>query len=375
MNTKVRILHILNRVWRHLTVQHGMAASACGLAIWMQYQYRLQGSALFLFLPAIGAALLTLNILLVVNQFAKDLHRWDPVRRILTRLEWSAGVLVRAFVYSSLLLYANGILDSTAPIYRSAEIDSEAWRKTLGLQYVYSWVTLRYRDDPTHPMRVLITGQERAHLWGAQPVSVTVKNGMLGIPTVTAIEQDWGWYGDEILKLAPTASTVWRLKLYFDLTHDRWSEGIKAGRKSMELNPQDWQTAVITGELLFQASRYNDSLPFYEHGFKQHPTYTMMQEYGTALNWAGQSPHAAEVLKASIPLDPDNWEAYYHLGYVYGDMAHYEEAIGYFEEALKRRPLSLEVRAMIAKHRQDIAWRDSHNLRKNKMTPSRPTAS
>jgi tetratricopeptide (TPR) repeat protein len=313
--------------------------------------------------------------LLVVNYFAKDLHRWDPVRHMLTRLEWSAGLLVRAFVYSSLLIYANGILDSTAPIYRSAEIDSEAWRKPLGLPNAYSWVTLHYRDDPNHPVRVLITGRENAQLWGAQPVSITLKNGMLGISTVTAIEQDWGWYGNEILKLSPTASLIWDRKIHFDLTHDRWSEGIESGRKSMELNPQNWETAIMTGSLLFLASRYNDSLPFYEHGLKQHPSYINMQQYGTALNWAGQSPKAAEILKASIPLDPDNWEAYYHLGYVYGDMAHYEEAIEYFEEALKRRPHSFEVRMMIAKHRQDIAWRDSHNLRQPKKTPAVSTPS
>jgi|CXWL01.1.fsa_nt_gi hypothetical protein len=41
MNTKSRILRFLNQIWGHLTFQHGMAASACGLAIWMQYQYRL----------------------------------------------------------------------------------------------------------------------------------------------------------------------------------------------------------------------------------------------------------------------------------------------------------------------------------------------
>lgn len=375
MRAKFNILWLLNRIWSHLTFQHGVAIGACGTAIWMQYQYRLQGSTLFIWLPIVGATLLLLNILFVVNYLAQDLHRWDPVRRILTRVECSAGWLVRAFVYSSLLLYANGILDNTPPVYRSAEIDSDDWRKSLGLPYAYSWVTLRYRDDPNHSKRVLITGQEKSRLWGAQPVSVTVKNGILGIPTVTAIEQDWGWYGNEILKLAPTASTIWDLKLSFDLTHDRWSDGIEGGRKYLELNPQDWETAVRTGELLFQASRYHDSLPFYEHGLKQHPSYDNMQQYGTALNWAGQSTHAAEVLKASIPLDSDNWEAYYHLGYVYGDMGHYEEAIGYFEEVLKRRSHSLEARAMITKHQQNIVQRDSYNLRKSKRTPSATTPS
>jgi tetratricopeptide (TPR) repeat protein len=127
---------------------------------------------------------------------------------------------------------------------------------------------------------------------------------------------------------------------------------------------------VLAGELLFQASRYHDSLPFYEHGAKQHPIYSNLQEYGTALNWSGQSPRAAEIFKASIPLDPDNWEAYYHLGYVYGDMGQYEEAIAYFEESLKRRPGSLEIDMMIAKHRQDIVSRDQ--LKRDKMKKPAP---
>jgi hypothetical protein len=40
-------------------------------------------------------------------------------------------------------------------------------------------------------------------------------------------------------------------------------------------------------------------------------------------------------------------------------MGQYEEALLYFEESLKRRPGSLEINMMIAKHRQDIAHRDS----------------
>jgi tetratricopeptide (TPR) repeat protein len=84
-----------------------------------------------------------------------------------------------------------------------------------------------------------------------------------------------------------------------------------------------------------------------------------MQAYGAALNWAGQSAEASVVLKESIHLDPDNWEAYYHLGYVYGDMGQFEEAIGFFEEVLKRQPNMLDARAMITKHREDIVQRDA----------------
>lgn len=359
MNPRTWIRQKLRYLWGQLTVQYGTAAAACGLAVWIQHEYRLEGSWMFVALPFVGSVLVILNVLMIVNYFAGSLPRWDPVRILLKRLEFSAGIFVRLFVYGSLLWYANGILDSRPPTYRAAVIDSEAWQKTAGLSAPYSWVTLRYRDQPDHPRKVLITWGEQRRLWGAQPVSVTIKNGLFGIQAVTAIEQDWGWYGGEILKLAPTATTIMQMKLHFDLTHDRWEDGIEAGIRYLEVNPSDWQTAGLAGYLLFRATRYHDSLPFLEHAMKQHPIYDNMQMYATALNWAGQSPRAAEILKASIPLDPNNWEAYYHLGYVYGDMSYYEEAIMYFEESLKRRPGSLEVKMMIAKHRQDIVSRDS----------------
>ncbi|THJ17127.1 MAG: tetratricopeptide repeat protein [Nitrospira sp. CG24E] len=359
MNARSLILRKLKRAWAHLTFQYGIATAACAWAVWMHYQYRLQGSWIFLALPMIGIVLLALNVLMIVNEFATSLPQWDPVRCLLKRMECSAGLLVRLFVYSSLLWYANGMLDNKPPIYRSAVIDSEAWKPTTGLPVPYSWVTLRYRDNPEATTMVLITWEERGKLWGAQPVSVTLKNGLLGIPTVTAIEQDWGWFGNEILKLAPTATMIAQRKIDFDLTHDRWSEGIDAASRYLELNQNDWETAILAGSLLFEAAHYHDSLPFLEHAVKQRQTYENMQRYGLSLNWAGQSVRAAEVFQTSIPLDPHNWEAYYHLGYVYGDMGQYEEAIGYFEETLKRQPASLEAKAMIAKHRKDIALRDT----------------
>jgi len=370
MNTRTRIRQELSRPWVRLTFQYGIAGMACALAIWMHYQYRLQGSWIFLTLPIVGTILLSWNMVAITSLFTTSLPKWDPIRTLLKRLELFSAVLVRIFVYSSLLWFANGILDNRPPVYRSALIDSEAWTTARGLPSPYSWVTLQYRDDPGHPKKVLITAEERQQLWGAQPVSITLQQGFFGVPTVTTIEQDWGWYGNEILKHAPTATVVMQRKLYFDLTHDRWEEGIEAAKRYLEINPSDWETAILTGELLFRAFRYHDSLFFYKHGVEQRPSYANMQEYATALNWTGQSLHAAEILKSSIPLAPQHWEAYYHLGYVYGDMGHYEEAIMYFEESLKRRPGSLEIKMMIAKHRQDIATRNKFKPTKTNDTSS-----
>ena len=67
MNARAWVRHKLKRFWGQLTFQYGIAAAACGVAIWMQYQYRLQGSWIFLALPVIGIVLLVLNILMIVK--------------------------------------------------------------------------------------------------------------------------------------------------------------------------------------------------------------------------------------------------------------------------------------------------------------------
>jgi hypothetical protein len=245
MNVRAWIRHKLARLWAQLTFQYGMAAAACGLAIWMHYQYRLQGSWVFLAFPAIGFVLLALNILMIVNQFATSLPQWDPIRHLLVRLEFSAGLLVRFFVYSSLLWYANGVLDGKPPVYQRAIIDSEAWEKTAGLSIPYSWVTLREQDNPTHLTKVLITWEERRKLWGAQPVSITMKNGLFSIPTVTAIEQDWGWYGGEILKLDYANQVV--LRSHAQSVGRRYRSGSQIyGDESVRLGDHrvSWRTSL-----------------------------------------------------------------------------------------------------------------------------------
>jgi hypothetical protein len=40
-------------------------------------------------------------------------------------------------------------------------------------------------------------------------------------------------------------------------------------------------------------------------------------------------------------------------------MGQFEEAIGFFEEVMKRQPYMLDARAMITKHREDIVQRDA----------------
>jgi tetratricopeptide (TPR) repeat protein len=184
---------------------------------------------------------------------------------------------------------------------------------------------------------------------------VTSRQGFLGIPWVAAIERDWDHYAKEILKYAPTASTVWKELIAFDLTHDLWKEGKEASWEYLKLYPNDYKTAIQIGGSFDIVFRYAEAVPFYEYAAARHPTYEVSQVLGTALSWSGNNTRAAQVLEASVQLNPDYWEAYYHLGYVYGGMGRLAEGIAAFEKALERKPNSPEMETELARQRQALA--------------------
>lgn len=357
-------------IWERIALQWGVTISACALAIWMQFEYRVSGPFIFVLLPAVGYALTSLNLLLWADYFLKELHRWDslwgPASVFLGRIKTAIGVLVRVFVYSSLLLYVNGKLDSSKPLYRAAEVVDDATIWDSNLPFSYSWVALRYRDEPSRTVRVLLKSHEQLQLWGAEPVSVTEGQGALGIHYVTAIEQDWHWYGHEILKIVPEAAQAWRRLILFDLTHGRIDEGAATAEKYLKLYPRDYMMAATVAYQIFVAGNSLKAVPFADHAAAQHPRYDEFQLLGTVLNWSGNWERASEVLENSIKLNPDSWEAYYHLGYVYKDWSKYEKSLEAFRKALDLNPNLPEVEIEIASVKQSLAAARSAQRSKEK---------
>ena len=92
--------------------------------------------------------------------------------------------------------------------------------------------------------------------------------------------------------------------------------------------------------------------------------------FGATLSYAGKKLRAAEVLERSIPLNPDYWEAYYHLGYVYADLGRQEDAVAMFKKVLERNPNFPEVETEIAKLKEAIvAQQAAQQRRKSKGSP------
>jgi tetratricopeptide (TPR) repeat protein len=350
-----RIRDIAARFRSRVTFEDSIALCACVIAMKIQLDYRGAGHFLFLLLPLVGLALTVLNFIFLINHLLTRLPENDPFRLALGRIKWWSNLLVRVFVYYSLLLYANAKLDNAKPVYLNTEIVSLNKGAVLGLPMPYSWVTLRDLANQDKTEQVLLKASERERLWGAQPVVLTIQPGYLGIPWIAAIELDWVHYAGEILKLAPTAAYAWKNLVYFQLERKRWPEATAAAYEYLKLYPKDYDMALSVGSQFDLAVRYLDAAQFYEYVVARHPTYRAYQLLGTALSWGGRNPRAAEVLEASVKLNPDYWEAYYHLGYVYGGMGRLAEGIAAFEKALARKPNSPEMETELARQRQALA--------------------
>lgn len=92
----------------------------------------------------------------------------------------------------------------------------------------------------------------------------------------------------------------------------RWTEAAAAYADLVGLRPQDPEPRVALGEVLL---------------------------YGV-----GRAADAVPVLREALLRDPENAEAWAHLGVALNSLGRYDEAVSSFEEALKRDPAFLDSR-------------------------------
>jgi len=141
------------------------------------------------------------------------------------------------------------------------------------------------------------------------------------------------------------------------MDHERWKEAADATHHYLKIYPNADDFAVNVAGAMNVAGYYTEAVSLLDQVMTRRPTYEVHQLLGWALSYQGNKKRAAEILEASIPLNPDDWEAYYHLGYVYTDMGKPEEAIFMFEKVLERQPNFPEVNEQIVLNRQAIANR------------------
>ena len=344
-----------DRFWTLATLKCTVITGLCLWALFVQMIYRVPSQFLLLFLPWLGIALSALSFVLLINHFLTRVSEDHPFRLISRQIEWWSSLIIRFFIYYSLVLYANGRLDSSEPVKQHSEILSISAGEThIRFPIPYKWVTLRSWEEPNQTKRLFLQPAEEEELWGGEKVLVQTREGRFGIPWVSEITRDEEPYAKEILRLTPTASDARKNLIQLYLTQKRWAEAVAATKELLKTYPKAYDYAYFVGGQLTHNRIYDAGIQFLDYSIAHRPSYDAYQQLGWALSYQGNKARAAEVLERSINLKPAHWEAYYHLGYVYSDMGRNAEALAMFEKALERRPDFLEVQKEIVRLRRTI---------------------
>ncbi len=349
-----------HRIWSLQLAKHLLTVGLCVWALYIQTVYRVPGRFLFVLLPWVSLAVLGLSLVIVINYVLNGAPADDPARRLSRWMERVSGVLVRLFVYYSILLFANGALDAAGPEERESEVLEIVGEEIdLGVTVPYSWANLPSWERPGGIERLLLFPGEHRRLWAGQAVLVQIRPGYFGVPWVHALLPDEGKYYTAVLKMSPAAKLARQALIKFSIQHGRWPETAAALREYLKMYPDDYQFAQQMGKALGAIGRYHDMLLVLEPFVTRRPSYEVYNLVGFALGRVGRKAEAIQLLRASIPLDPDNWWAYYFLGYVYSSVGNYAEAIAAFEKVLAIRPHFPEVETEVGTLRTLLAARTS----------------
>src|SRR5205807_8284209 len=89
----------IRQIWIYPPLKYAVIAGVCAWATYIQIEYRVPSSFMFLLLPWIGIVLATLHIVLLANYFLTRLDKDHPMKATLRQIEWWANLIVRIHVY------------------------------------------------------------------------------------------------------------------------------------------------------------------------------------------------------------------------------------------------------------------------------------
>ena len=115
---------------------------------------------------------------------------------------------------------------------------------------------------------------------------------------------------------------------------------LKAYRDILTRDPKNLQAAVNAGNLLYDAHRYVEAIPFYQHAFALNESdINVSTDLGTALWYAGRSDDALAQYERSLKTSPTHAQTLFNVGIVRADGKHdYAGAVAAWEKLLATTP-------------------------------------
>jgi tetratricopeptide (TPR) repeat protein len=131
---------------------------------------------------------------------------------------------------------------------------------------------------------------------------------------------------------------------------------LKAFRDILARDPKNLQAAVSAGNLLYDAHRYVEAIPFYQQAFALNGTdVNVSTDLGTALWYAGRPEDALAQYDRSLSISPTHAQTLYNVGIVRADGTHdYPGAVAAWEKLLESSPAypnAAAVRELLAEAR------------------------
>jgi tetratricopeptide (TPR) repeat protein len=95
---------------------------------------------------------------------------------------------------------------------------------------------------------------------------------------------------------------------------------LKAYRDILARDPKNLQTAVNAGNLLYDAHRYVEAIPFYQQAFAlKESDINVSTDLGTALWYAGRPDEALAQYERSLKISPTHAQTLFNVGIVRAD--------------------------------------------------------
>jgi len=115
---------------------------------------------------------------------------------------------------------------------------------------------------------------------------------------------------------------------------------LRAYREILAGDPKNFQAAVKAGNLLYDAHRYVEAIPFYQQAFALNSSdVNVSTDLGTALWYAGRADEALAQYQKSLAIDATHAQTWFNIGIVRADgKRDYAGAVAAWDSLLKSNP-------------------------------------
>jgi hypothetical protein len=325
-------------------IRYSVIIILCYIAFAIQMQYRVASFLLGILMALLSLATLSLYVIYFLRDITVNIDKRHP----LIRIERAAGYLVRLFIYYSIFVYANGVLDTNIPkLYKTKILEIPRGEILLDVSLPVSWIDLRSWEKPDKTKRILMKTAEIGKFWAGEDVVISVHQGFFRVPWISKIRHDEEKYYQEILEQLPYASEVRKKLIYTYLNNSQLDKVVTETLTYLNYYPNDYDLTKSIAAELGQRRYHKGATDLLEHFWGKLEEYHFYNLFGWELTKAGELQRGIEILESSIEMDPDHFWAYYHLGYAYKKAGRFDRSMAMFRKVLEIRPVFPEIEQQI----------------------------